>query len=320
MGLATRFIPHSAQLNTRAGVTSWINGVSSINPSSGISLFEQSSGSETDRSFVAISGVAPTVPISTTDLTILSTIGMSGLLIRSDTSKPGFIVYGRELPFGALPTAIASTAHIVLTISDGMLIPQSLRAAHNEVARLSLMAYATLGSDGTSGATPFVYTANAAIASGAGQTSHIHTLGPFKYTVSGGSSRLVTGVKEAGVNFGIAVIVEGTDGDVYPTMIAIMSRMPTMEFSTDDAELIAEIGDGISVSAAAQYFKAVDSNGQRIANGTGSHVSVSGTAGVITPGALNLVHKESAFASYTYTPVLNTNIATIAVNATIPTS
>lgn len=320
MALKTRFLPYSVQIKTPS-VTAWVNQIENTTPEGGVSLFEETSGSETDRQFTAISQIMSTMALATSDLTILTTCGMSGVPISSASGDPGLVMYGRELPFGAVPTAIATADHIKLACSDGLLVPVSLRASHNAVAKLALMLHAALGTDGTSGATPFVRTASVAIPTGQTATSNIFTLGPLKYTYTdgGGGSRLVD-LSEANVTFGIQVLKEGNSGRVHPDHLSIIARMSKLEFSTKDTELITEVGDSLTCTAFAQYFRAVAQNGQRIAEATTSHVSVSSASGMLTPGATSLTHKQAGTSSYTYTPSLSTNLLSISASAAIPTS
>jgi len=306
MGITKRFIPHSLYMKTGV-IDAWINQVESSSPDSGVALFEESAGSETDREFVAIRGIDPTISIVTSDLSILATIGLAGLPIVPASGKAGITLFGRELPQGALPTALVTTDHITLTISDGVIIPTSLSASHNQAARLNLILHAILGTSQYSGATPFVFATGQAITSGAGQLANIYTTGPVKIT-------------DITVNLGIQVLKESSDGEVYPSVTGIIGRMPTVSFSTKDAELIASVGDGISVSAFAAYFRQVSANGQRVAPATATHVSIVGTAGMVTPVGMSLQHRQSAAGSFIYTPVKNTNILTISIASAIPTS
>lgn len=312
MALTTRFLPHSVKL---IGAAIWINQVESISPDMGVSLFSESTGSETDREFVAIKGIAPVLPIVTSDLSLLTTIGFAGL---SFVYASGAIAYGRVLKNGALPDSIANSTHLSLTFNDGLIVPMSIIASHNSVAKLALMLHAYLGVGGNT--EPMIVAATTTIAAGAGATANIYTGGPIKYTISGGASRLVYGIKHQQVSFGIAVVKDSDSSEVHLTQCAIIGRDPKIEFTTDDVALIAEIGDGISVSAFASYFRNVAANGQRVAPATATHVSISGTAGMVTPGAVNLAHKQAGHAAFTYTPVKNTNTITLSATAAIPTS
>lgn len=320
MSLATRFIPHSVDINTAGGTTAWINGIESTGFEGGVELFEESAGSETDREYVAAKNIMPTVPIVTCDLTALATVGFAGVAITAGTSTPGVLLFGRAISSGALPTAIGTAAHVKAAISDGILIPVSIRASHNQVAKLSMLIHAVLGTGGFSGATPIVFTASSAITAGAGALTSLFTTGPVKWTLSGGASTLCQGIQEINVSFGIQVVKEGSDGEVYPSMSGIIARDPKIEFATADTTISTIIGDGISISAFASYFRQVSQNGQRVAPATTTHVSVAGTAGMITPGSTNLVHKRSGLSSFTYTPSKNTNIITVSTSTAIPTS
>lgn len=320
MGLANRYVPHAIKLATTAGVNAWINQLENYSLEAGISLFEESNGSATDREFVAAKEISPTLVISTSDLTILSTIGFAGIPIAGTA---GCTVFLRELPNESVPTPIATANHIKMVCTDGLLVPTGLRAGNNAVARLGMTLHGLIGAGGlnaNSGTTVFTYTPSVAITSGAGATTNGFTAGPVKYTISGGSSRLVQGIKDLNVDFGIQVLKEASDGEVYPTHASIISRMARVEFTTSDIELITEIGDGVSISAFAAYFRAVVIDGQRLAPATSGHVSISGTAGMIIPNTLNLRHKQSGDASFVYVPQLNSNLITISTTAAIPTS
>ena len=314
------FLPHSVNVNTGAGVSGWINQVDSANPDLGVTLFEETAGSQTDREFVAERNAAPVVAISTSDLTFLSTCGMLGLPVTADIAKPGITVYARELLSGSVPTAIATADHLTMVVSDGLLVPTGVRAGHNTVARLSLMLHSILGAGVSSQVAPMIVNSAQTIATGAGQIANVFCAGPVKYTISGGSSRLVE-ISDLSVNFGLQVIKEGDSSSPYPTRVCIIARNPKIEFSTEDIELASEVGEFLSVSAFAGYFRKLSANGSRVAAGTASHVGMAGIAGVITPGAVGLRHKQSGAAAFTYTPVLSsTTLMTITVGIAIPTS
>lgn len=327
MALATRFIPHSVYLTSSSA---WINQIEGTSPESGVSLIEESAGSATDREFVAARDVAPTLPIVTSDVSILSTIGMNGVAVIAGTYGP-IVVYGRELPQGGLPTAIATTNHLKMTVTDGVMIPQTVSAQHNQTAKLSIMLHAIL-SPSAAQAAPFVFTASNAITSGAGATSKIYTTGPIKYTTSASSPavspRLLQGIKSISVDFGLGINKESDSGEVYPTHVGIISRMPRIEFATSDVELITEIGDGIPITLFTAYFRNVAANGQRVAAATTSHISIAGKGGVLIPvSPLAARHKSSAEARFAYVPVLDTgnsttatNLLSISTSAAIPTS
>jgi hypothetical protein len=292
----------------------------------GFSWFVESSGSQTDRAFVATRAAEPTVAIATTDLKILATIGFGGLSTTGAAANP-FEVYARELPQGAVPSAVGSSAHVKCSISDGLIVPMSMGGSHLEVATIQLMCHALLGTGGSSGARPFVFTQLGTIATAHSPepaTNNLYVANTIHYT-SGASSpavspRLVQGITDIQVNFGVNVFKESTDSDVYPNFAAIMGRMPSIEFNVRDAALAIEIGDGIAVSEFTAYFQNVATNGQRTAKASALHISVAGTTGMITPNTLSLAHKAPLGCSFRFTPAAAAPCIAIATTSTIPTT
>ena len=322
--LPVRFAPYSVLVNTAGDTDLWINQIQSTDVDQNITLFEESGGSQTDREFVAQKEIAPTIAIDTTDLSTLATVGMLGVSITAGADTPGVVIYAREVPNQSLPASISSAVHITVAVSDGLLVPVNLTASNNSAARLSMMLHAILGSGDDSGATPLVETDDVEIASGAGGTVNIYTVGVVKFTPSSGTNsgtaRLVEGIMSQSVNFGITIGKESSDGEAHVTYIRIKKRYPVLEFTTNDVELITEIGEGVSVSSFASFFRAVDQNGQRVDNGTSSHVSITGTAGLLNPKKGALKYDASGNAVFEFVPSLNTNLLTISSSATIPTS
>ena len=312
------YLPHSIQVVN--GSTTWIDQIDGTNQNEGISTFEEITGSNTDLEYTAIRGVDPIWTLTTSNLAILSSIGINGLFIDSTNSGNSLTIYGRALANGGLPVAIGSSAHMSWVMSDGLIVPDAIRAGHNTLAKIGISAYPILGTGGSSGATPVVISSAQTIPSGAGSTVKTYVSGPVKFTISGGSSYLVQGIIDSAVTFGIQVLREGTDGDVNPSIASILARVMKMEFTTRDETLAAVVNDGQSFSSAAMFFRKVNSNGTRVPVGTSAHVSITGTAGMITPGATALTHRQPGVSAFTITPVFNTQLATISTTATIPTS
>jgi len=316
--LPIRFLPHSVNLPS---VTLFLNQVQTATDDPGVELFKESGGSEVDTQFVATKQIKTTFGIVTTDVSALATIGFNGLSV---TNKAGGVtIYGREVPAGGLPAAIGSTVHMTLVATDALLVPESLSAANNAIAQLGIKVYPYLGTGGSSSATPVVAATSQTIAGGAGLTANLYTGGPVKWTVAGGSAQLLAGIMQSRVNFGLGVLQESSDSDVYLSHVSITNRAPTFDFTTADVEQIAAIGDGIAVSAFAMYFTNVAGNGQRVAKATTSHVAISSTGGMITPANLRLTHKQPGETGFQFTPSTDGTTAaliTISTTSAIPTS
>lgn len=323
----SRYVPYAVHL---VGAAAWINQIYSTVMNSGTSLFEESTGSQTDRAFVAIREINPVVAIQTSDAGILGTIGFGGLSFTGATAVPT-VLYGRELPLGGLPSAVGSANHVSCTISDGLLVPVSYSGAHNAIARLSIELHALLGNGGSSGATPLVYAKNVSIATGdlpEPATNNMFAASVIHFTTGASSPavspRLLEGITEINVSFGIGVFKESTDSDVYPSYASIPSRMPRVEFGIRDADLAIECGDGLAITAFDTYFQRVLPNGQRSAkSATGStlgHVKISHTAGILFNGSVNLTHKSPAGGTYTFVPAGAAPLTSISTTSAIPTT
>ncbi len=320
MGMNGLFVPHSVQVKTVGGVDSWIDQIVDSNMDAGIELIEESASGEVDREYVAVGSRNPTAGIETTDLSFLGTCGMNGIYITPNVSAPGLTAWGKFVPQGGARDLIATTSHLKMLCTDGMLIPMSVEGAHNRAARLKLMLHAILGSTPTySGTYPLSFTKDQAITSGGGAVDILYTLACVRY--NDGGSKLISGLISGAVNFGISLFKEGSNSEVDPTYIAIKDRMPSFEFSTRDAEVIDNAGEGgVSCASFEMYFQKVQQNGERVSKATGAHISLISTAGMLKPGALNLPHNQEGEARFTFTPSKNSSILTIATNATIPTS
>lgn len=313
------FVPHSVQVKTAGGVNAFINQIANADVEGGIALLEESGSGESDREFAAVRDRQPTLSLVTTDLSFLATCGLAGVAITPDASNPGLTAWGKNVPNKGIRDAIATTSHLKMLVTDGLLIPQSIQGSHNQAARLNLMLHAILGAAAQSGAYPMVFTKDQAITSGAAASSLFYTPAVVKYT--SGSDKLVTGILDLSVNFGINVFKESSDAEADPTHVSIQSRMPTFEFSTSDAELLDDVGeDGLNCTSFAMYFQKFASNGTRVAKASGAHISVISTSGHLRIGSKNLPHNQKGVARFTYVPVLNSALFSISATAVIPAS
>lgn len=319
----SRFVVYALHL---VGAAKWINQVDTAPWNLNASLFEESSGSQTDRAFVATREINPTIPISTSDLTILGTIGFGGYNWTGASAIP-VVAYAREMPLGALPSAVGGSVHISNTISDGLLVPMSISAGHNQIARLQLMLHALLGAGGSSGATPFVIATLQAISTSDSPepgTNNMYVPRAIKFTTTATSPavtpRLIRGITQISVNLGIQVFKEGTDSDVYPSFASIIARNPVIEFSTTDLTLVKEVGDGIQISTLDTYFAQVAANGQRTLDASALHTKFACTTGMLHYGAVGLGHQHKGEANFTFTPAAASPIVAVSTTAAIPTS
>jgi hypothetical protein len=198
-------------------VATWVDGLKSQGPDMGVEVLDESGGSETDTEFVGIRSVKPTVPFVTSDLSLLSAIGMQGLFIQPASGKPGVELYGREQPQGGLPTAEATANHLKGEISDGLIVPLSIRGSNQQAAELSMLIHAILGTTPTySNTEPIKWTSSSAIRTGAGGVANIYLPSVVKI-----NSRYIEGNLDIQVDFGLNVFKEAVDSEVEDSEVRL---------------------------------------------------------------------------------------------------
>jgi hypothetical protein len=319
MPVPALFVANSIQIKTAGAlINTWLDQVSDLSMNLGIKLLEDSSSGEVDREFVAIMDRMPTFDVNTSDLTFLSTCGLSGAKIAPDASNPGLVAWGKAVTQEGDRDGIASLTHLKMLCTDGLMVPKSLSGRQGQKATLSYTVHAIKGSAAQSGAYPIVVTKDQAITSGQSATSKLFT--PCEVRYNSGGVVIVAGIQSIEVNFGIEVFKMGSDGEVDPTFVALKDRKPVYKFTTTDARVIDTVGEGgLDCSSFEVYFQKMAADGERVAKGTGQHLSIISTKGLLYPEPAKFPHNSSgAEAAFSFCPVKNTNLLTIAINATIP--
>jgi hypothetical protein len=320
MAVPSVFVAHSIKIKTAGGTDAWIDQIQDSNLDNGIDLIEESGSGDPDRLYVAVRNRNPMLSINTTDLAFLTTCGWAGLEITPGASADGLTAWGKAVPNKGLRDAIGTTSHLKLNCTDGLLVPGSVQAGHNQVGRLDLALHALKGSAVQSGASPFVFTKDQAISSGGGTSGARYTAGVIKL-ISSGLTKVVAGIMSQSINFGLNVVKESSDAEIDPTYAAIMSRRPVFTFNTTDLELMDDIGEaGLSCTSFAMYFQKIAENGDRVAKATGEHISIISTKGILKPGNGSLSSNNRGDGTFSFTPSKDTNVLAIATNAVIPTT
>lgn len=311
-GLTKRFIAYDASIKCVAVASLFLRQLQEAGIDPGVEVREESNPNSTVRDSIVIASVSPKITLPTGDLSVLATIGMTGLNVVPASTKLGVILFGRNVPDGQLPDLVATTSHVQCAISDCLIIPVTLRASHNGKALLTLMLYAKQGQVATySQATPMIFTTGAALIDAGTATPNDYTLGPV--SVNG---TVLTGIQDANVAFGIDAHPVGDSSNPYPQAIPIYGQKTVYEFTTNDLTFAATVGQGLVATGFVQYFRKYVAKGIVAADGAGSHVSFTHAAGLIKPGAVGIKNKTPGTAAYTFYP---TDLATISTTDSIPT-
>jgi hypothetical protein len=249
----------------------------------GISRFLEGSDGEVDNRYVSINEQRPMIGFTTTALAVaLGVAGISGTPLDVDTpaTKGSLEAFLQLLVEGGTRAATAT----MLTINEGILIPRTLSASQGAVARLSLEAHATY--DGTND--PIVILAAQTIPTVTPGVAELFTLGPVQL-----NGVAVNGVVDLSIDFGIELIVEGSDGEVWPRFVAIMRRSPTISFTTPDAGILTTLGitgDAQGATDSVVYFRKIAEGGTRELDATAEHIKISIDDGMVHVEDLSASH------------------------------
>jgi len=233
-------------------------------------------------SFSAAGSISPRVTFSTTAvLTALTAVGVTGVAVAADALVT---MYLQKYAEGGLRAG--ATSHLKMVASKGLLVPRRLSASMDGVT----MEYELITVfDGTNA--PIILTADQSLA-GSPSTGELFVVGPVKI-----NDVQLEGIQAIELDFGIGEIVRISDGQVYPTYVAIGSIAPTLTIETTEALALNTFGvDGTAQGATASefYLRAVSPGGTRVINATASHIKIVNTAskGRISAEAVRGVHGD----------------------------
>lgn len=240
----------------------------------GISRFLEGSDGEVDNRYTAINEQKPMIGFTTTAIAVaLAQAGISGVAIDVDTPATlgSLEAFFHLLVEGGTRAATATK----ITINEGILIPRTLSASQGGVARFSCEAHATY--DGTND--PLVLLASQTLPTVTPGVAELFTLGPVQL-----NGVAVNGVVDVSIDFGIELIVEGSDGEVWPRFVGIMRRQPIISFTTPDAGLLSTLGitgDAQGATDSVVYLRKIAEGGTRELDATAEHIKISVDEGMV---------------------------------------
>jgi len=274
---------YAVNLNTATlnGSPALFDQIQNFRISTGLQQILQNGDGAVDPSFVGIMSQKPMLRFSTTALaTGLAACGLSGAVIDADGSYPGLEAWFQKMAAGSDRASGAN--HLKMTGAKGILVPRSLRASQDGTATLEFEAIFVY--DGT--LDPVVIAASQAL-SGSPAVGEMFTVGPVKINGS-----FLEGIQDITFDFGIKLITESGDGQVWPTFVGIMSREPSLRIRTTDLTALSTYGiTGAAIAASdvvAFLRKIAEGTSGRVADDGGEHISLTAAQGIIT------VENESA--------------------------
>jgi len=275
-----------------------------LNP--GIREIIEGADGEVDARYAAVMEQRPQIGFTTTSLqTALGAAGISGRFIDvTDGATYGELeAWFQKLAEGS--TRAAGASHVKMIVNEGMLLPRTLSATQGQSASLRYDVIATYD-----GSNEPIAVSTAAV-SGTPGVSALWTLGPV--VINGAE---VNGVVDLQVDFGIQEIVEGADGEVWPRYAAIMSRRPSIIFTTPDVGLFGTLGltgDAQGGTDSLVYLRQIAEGGTRTAIDGGGHVKISVDEGMIYTESINGSHGQRVGTRVRITPTYDGTAAVLAI-------
>lgn len=182
---------------------------------------------------------------------------------------------------------LSGSNHRRLAIHDGMVVPTRLTLTQDQPARLEYDVHVRW--DGTNG--PLTASGSVALPSEVDVDS-LWTLGPVNI-----DGLAVTGVQSVTIDFGFEVLKERSDGDAYPTFIAVGRHTPKITIETLAPYNLAtapQVGDGGDSTTCIVYAQKLSRYGTRIAAATEEHISFTVNHWRAKPMTINASHVQGA--------------------------
>lgn len=267
MSLTKRFADWAIKLHTetaQSGGAVYVDGIKEVGVSSALASALEGSDGAAYNTFASLVSGGPTARFSTTDLKVLMDECSAYMLVDAGVN-PGVVFYFQAYAQGA--TRSASGA-MTVTVANGVLVLRQLELSHQQPAMLSAELIAR--QDGataplavaTSQSLPAVYPA----------TSVLWTLGKVDF-----NGTQIEGVESVSVDFGVDVLAEGSDSDVYPTFVAVRKVQPKITIRGAHVDVLATLTvDGAQYTAGqiVLYARKRSEGGTFVADGTAEHVSL----------------------------------------------
>ena len=285
---------YAVKIDTVGAGDVFIDQISDFNVDTAINEILEGADGGVDPTFAAVQSQSPKIGFTSTKLaTILAKCGISGLKLSADVDEDGAEFWFQKVAEGG--TRESGSNHLKMTMKKGLLLPRSLTASNDGVANLSFEALAVY--DGTNN--PIVIAADQAL-EGSPSVSELFTCGPVEI-----NGVTLEGIQEITIDFGITEIIQGADGQVWPTFVGIMNRRPAITIRTLDVLSLNTFG----LSGAAQgatdsvvYLRKIAEGGTRVSDETAEHISFAIDAGRIAVNTISGGHDAPQASEVKITP------------------
>lgn len=220
---------------------------------------------EVRPSYRAVMSVTPEISMTTTDVkTALDNIGRTGLGVKSGNAIETLNFYFTD--YAEHSDRTAGAAHFRVAVKECLGVPQQLSWSQEGDAQLTLLFATTY--DGTN--EPFLF-----------QDSVSLPASLFVDELFTGGKAVVNNVELNGVvgmtyDFGINIFRSGAAGSARPLFVAIQNAQEQIELQTLEIPSLSTFGllGTTATNASICYLTKMDELGDRVANGTAEHISL----------------------------------------------
>lgn len=243
-----------------------LGGITSASLRLGAEIIGERTGNNLHRQLASLQRAQPQGEFTTHKIAAaLDEVGQLGVGIADLTSK--FTMYWAAFDDGG--TYQTGSNHRSDTINHGMIVPARLTCDHQGNAQIDYSVF--IGYDGSNDP---VVTAGSASLPTADSDDERFTIGPL--TIGGVTVDHMTRLE---IDFGVQMLIQSADSDIYPTLIAVAGTQPIIRATVLDAALFASGAIPLAGKAATHanttcYLRKRSDGGTFVADGTAEHVSI----------------------------------------------
>jgi hypothetical protein len=273
MSTTVVYYPHSVYFPGDIVLTQ----IANVQPNNNFVELVEYSASEAGPQFTGAHQASPDNTFETTQIkTVLDQMNADGHYLIKDYSSGGAVLvdYKAGLNLG-VRVADATLGHLLFTANDNTAVAWEGFSARQGglVTMRARLAHIFLPASGND---PLIPTVNVAITNPPA-VNHLFTLG--KISLNGTA---LTGVEDANWDNRVVWEIRISDGDPFPTYIAIKTYAPCLRINTTNCAYMTTYGTrGTALTAANVFLRKKLLSGINVPDATAEHIKLAGTAGTI---------------------------------------
>lgn len=265
MSVPTLYVLHAIRLPSGSGTV--IGQLRNVQVDAGLqSVIERSAGLPHPQ-FTAIGSEAPAIQFTTTQ--IGTVLGQCSSGKCWGTEDGNIDLYFRKVDALADRVAAATTAHLRMRATKGMLCWRRIRAAHGRTAEIDCTLQ--FAWDGTNAILTPAGTV-ALVGSTDGQEQY--TLGPMKLNGS-----TFAGLESVEIDSNADLFVLGSDGEINPTFVGLAEWTPTIRAMVLNSAGWTSYAPVTAMTSWYQYLRKRTPNAKLYADNTNNHIEFSNQLG-----------------------------------------